>query len=45
MEFSPIEIFVKSGNHNGKGLLYDHSFLPSHSLNIQILTIYLLPGK
>lgn len=27
-------------------LLCDHSFfVPSHSLNIRILTIYLLPGK
>lgn len=45
MEFSPIEIFVKGGTHNGEGLHVISLFLPSHSLNIRILTIYLLPGK
>lgn len=52
MEFGPIEILEKKkkegGSHNDEELPCDLSlffFLPSHFLNIGILTIYLLPGK
>lgn len=44
--FGPIDIFVKRGNHKGERLhVITLFFLPSHSLNIGILTIYFLRGK
>lgn len=51
MEFGPIEILEKKKKKGEATMMRSFHvislffFLPSHFLNIGILTIYLLPGK